>query len=350
LKFMRTQNIGFQKENLVVVDAEGTDAKKLYPLFKQMVQSNTAIAGISASEMGMGEGKGLMGTGFQYQDETKGVIMYPVDAGFLKTMGMQLVAGRDFNPELATDSVSAIIANEALLKDFGLTLSNAVGAELKERRFGGELFSRRIIGVVKNFNYASLKQEVRPQMFFQPAQLQPGKFYIRLRSGDPSNTLAFLQATWKKLAPGFPLRYSFLDEDINRFYVYEERWSKVAGWAGGICIFLACLGLFGLAALAAANRTKEIGIRKVLGATVSSIVGLLSKDFLKLVLVAIVIASPCAWLLMHKFLQEYAYRIQIGWWIFVLTGVVAVLVAFVTIGSQALKSAVANPVKNLRTE
>ncbi|WP_121355037.1 ABC transporter permease [Flavisolibacter nicotianae] len=350
LKFLRTQNIGFQKENVLVVDADGTDAKKIYPLFRQMVLSNTAFAGISASEMGMGEGKGLMGTGFQYEGETKGVIMYPVDAGFLKTMKMQLLAGRDFNPELTTDTVDAIIANEALLKDFGLTLSTAVGAELKERRFGDQLISRRIIGVVRNFNYASLKQEVRPQMFFQPPQLQPTKFYIRLRSGDPSTALAFLQAAWKKLAPEFPLRYSFLDEDMNRFYVFEERWSRVAGWAGGICIFLACLGLFGLAALTAVNRTKEIGIRKVLGASVSSIVTLLSKDFLKLVLIAFVIASPLAWLLMHKFLQEYAYRISIGWWVFILTGVVALLVAFVTIGSQALKSAVANPAKNLRTE
>ncbi|HET7897276.1 MAG TPA: FtsX-like permease family protein, partial [Flavisolibacter sp.] len=350
LKFMRTQNIGFQKENVVVVDAEGTDAQKIYPLLRQEVLSNTAIRNVSASEMGMGAGKGLMGTGFQYQDETKGVIMYPVDAGFLQTMGMQLLAGRDFNPQLATDTVSSIVVNEALLKEFGLTLKNAVGAELKERRFAGDLLSRRIIGVVKNFNYASLKEDVRPQMFLEPAQLRPTKIYIRIQSGNPATALNILQTAWKKLSPEFPLRYSFLDEDINRFYAFEERWSKIAGWAGGICIFLACLGLFGLAALAAVNRTKEIGIRKVLGASVSSIVTLLSKDFLKLVLIAIVVAVPVAWLLMNKFLQEYANRIHLGWWVFGLTGLLALFVAFVTIGSQALKSAIANPVKNLRTE
>lgn len=350
LKFMRTQNIGFQKENVVVVDAEGTDAKKLYPLFKQSLQANTVIAGVSASEMGMGEGKGLMGMGYQYNGETKGVITYPVDAGFLKTMGMQLLAGRDFNPQLALDTVNSVVVNEALLREFGLTLQNAVGSELKERGFGGEIVSRKIIGVVKNFNYASLKKEVRPQLFSQPPQLEPKKFYIRIRSGDPSRALALLQSTWKSMAPQYPFRYSFLDEDFARFYTFEERWSRVAGWAGGLCIFLACLGLFGLAALAAVNRTKEVGIRKVLGASVSSIVALLSKDFLKLVLIAFVIASPVAWFLMNKFLQDYAYRIQIGWWVFATTGVMVLALAFVTIGSQALKSAIANPVKNLRSE
>ncbi|HKB43415.1 MAG TPA: FtsX-like permease family protein, partial [Chitinophagaceae bacterium] len=146
------------------------------------------------------------------------------------------------------------------------------------------------------------------------------------------------------------LKYDFLDDNLNRFYKSESRWSNIVGWAGGISIFLACLGLFGLAALAAVNRTKEIGIRKVLGASLTGIVSLLSKDFLKLVVIALVIASPLAWYFMHKWLQDFAYRINIGWYVFIITGMMAVLIALITISFQAIKAAMANPVKSLRTE
>ena len=150
--------------------------------------------------------------------------------------------------------------------------------------------------------------------------------------------------------PEYPLKYSFLDEDLRRFYEGEERWGKIVGWAGGISIFLACLGLLGLAALAAVNRTKEVGIRKVLGASVTGIVGLLSKDFLKLVVIALLIASPLAWYFMHRWLEGFAYRINIGWSVFLITAIGAMLVALVTVGVQAVKAAVANPVTSLRTE
>ncbi|MBD0288055.1 MAG: ABC transporter permease, partial [Flavisolibacter sp.] len=327
INYMRSKNLGFNKENVVVIDAEGTDTKKIYPPLRQQLASNTTIMSVSASEMGLGEGSGLMGTAYDLHGETKGVIVFPVDAGYLKTMGMQLIAGRDFDPDFASDTVNSVIVNEALLRDFGLTVQNAVGQQLMERAFGGAKMPRKIIGVVKNFNYSSLNQEVRPQLFYQPAQLDARRIFIRIKSGDPSNELKLLTATWKKIVPDFPLRYSFLDEDMNRFYKMEERWSNVAAWAGGISIFLACLGLFGLAALAAVNRTKEIGIRKVLGASVSVIVRLLSMDFLKLVLLAIIIATPLAWFLMHKWLQEYAYRINISWWVFAATGILALVIA-----------------------
>ena len=183
-----------------------------------------------------------------------------------------------------------------------------------------------------------------------PGNFAPNKFFVRIRSGDLSAVLPHLESAWKNIAPGFPFQYSFLDEDLDRFYKSEEKWSGIVGWAGSISIFLACLGLFGLAALTAVNRIKEIGVRKVLGASVSSIVRLLSKDFLKLVLIALLIASPVAWYFMHKWLQDYAYRIDIGLWVFAFTGIVAVFIAFVTISFQAIKAAVANPVKSLRAE
>lgn len=350
VKFMRSQNIGFNKENVIVVDAEGTDVTKLYPLFKQELQSSKNILGITGSEMGLGEGTGLMGTAFEYKNETKGVIMYPVDASYLKVMGMQLIAGRDFDPAQSIDTVTSIIVNEALLRDFGYTLSNAIGQQLNERQFENGTKPRVIIGVIKNFNFGKLDKSVRPQMFFQPPKLYPRKFFVRIKPGDPQTALASINASWKNLFPELPLRYSFLDENFDRFYKMEERWSRIVGWAGSISIFLACLGLFGLAALTAVNRTKEIGIRKVLGASVSSIAALLSKSFLKLVIVALIIAIPTTWYLMNMWLQSYAYRINIGWKIFAVIGFLSILIALITVSFQAIKAALMNPVKSLRTE
>ncbi len=150
--------------------------------------------------------------------------------------------------------------------------------------------------------------------------------------------------------PDVPLQYSFLDEKLDAFYKAERRWSSIAGWAGGISIFLACLGLSGLAALAAVNRVKEIGIRKVLGASVTNIIALISKDFLKLVAIALLIASPVAWYFMNKWLQNFVYRINISYAVFIITGVIAIIIALLTVGAQAIKAAVANPVKSLRSE
>jgi putative ABC transport system permease protein len=159
-----------------------------------------------------------------------------------------------------------------------------------------------------------------------------------------------MQKAWTGVVADLPFKYSFLDESLDNFYKSERKWSNIIGWAGGISVFLACLGLFGLAALAAINRTKEIGIRKVLGASLPGIVALLSKDFLKLVVLALIVATPLAWYFMNKWLQDFAYRISIAWWVFVAAGSLAVFVAFVTIGLQAVKAGVANPVKSLKTE
>jgi putative ABC transport system permease protein len=171
-----------------------------------------------------------------------------------------------------------------------------------------------------------------------------------LRGGDPTRTLAAIAGAWKGVVPDVPLQYSFLDEELDRFYRSEMRWGNIIACAGSFSIFLACLGLFGLAALAASNRIKEIGIRRVLGASGLEIVALLTADFLRLVSVAAVIASPLAWYIMNKWLQHFAYRIDIGWWVFAATSLVAVAIAYITIGVQAWRAARINPVKNLRTE
>ena len=347
LTFMRTKNPGFNKENMVVVNASGTDGAKIYPLFKQQLLQQPEVVGISGSELGIGEGTGWSRSSFDYKGKNKEAYEYFVDHEFIGLMGMQIVAGRNFDPRITSDTQNAVIINEEMVKDLGLTPSTALGLQLTGY---SEKMTPTVIGVVKNFHYRPFSEEVSPQMFHQFSSYAPYKFFVRVRPGNPAPALAKMEKAWKSVVPDLPFKYSFLDEDLDRFYKAEARWSSIVGWAGGVSIFLACLGLFGLAALAVINRTREIGIRKVLGASVQGIVGLLSKDFLKLVLLAFFIASPLAWYFMNKWLQDFAYRIHITGWIFIIAGISAVAIALITVSVQAIKAAIANPVKSLRTE
>jgi putative ABC transport system permease protein len=350
IKYMRSKNLGFNKENVVMINTQRIDAKKIYPLYKQAIQSVAGIQEVTAGEMGLGAGEGQMGRGYlNNKGEITGIIEYPGDYNFLSALGMQLVAGRHFDPALASDTMNAVIVNEALVHSvLGTTNEKALGTQLLSARENEP--SKTIIGISRNFNYEDLTREVRAQLFTRPANLNPTRIFVRLDAGDPAAKLALLEKSWKKLVPDAPFEYSFVDEKFDSFYKSEERWSSIAGWAGGISIFLACLGLFGLAALAAVNRTKEIGIRKVMGASVTQVAGLLSKDFVKLIAVALLIASPLAWYFMNNWLQSYAWRINIAWWVFGVTGLFAMLVAVTTISIQAVKAALANPVKSLRNE
>jgi putative ABC transport system permease protein len=347
VKFMTGKNPGFNKENVLVVNASGAPTKKIYPLFKQAVQSQPMIAGVTGSELGLGEGTGWSRSGFPYKGNLKQVFEYFVDPDYIPLMGMKLIKGRNFTQHIAADTVSSIIVNEAMVKDFGWTLDNAVGQEIPNY---SDNVSLTVVGVVKDFNYRPLNTAVEPQLFHMFADYAPYKFFVKLKPGNPSEAIATLQKTWSSLVTDIPFKYSFLDEDLDRFYKAEVRWSNIIGWAGGISIFLAALGLFGLAALAVVNRTKEIGIRKVLGASLPGLIGLLTKDFIKLIIIALVIATPLAWYFMNQWLQDFAYRISIGWWIFLLAGSCSIIIAFITIGYQAVKAGMMNPVKSLRTE
>jgi len=347
LKYLRTQNPGFNRQNIVVIDGEGTDPREPYPLLKRELAQYPEIVGTAAAELSMGEGSGWSRSGFEYQGKHRDVYEYFIDTNYLDLMGIKLLAGRNFDSRFADDTVKSVIINETMMKDFGWTLNNAVGQQLTGYM---ESLTPIVIGVVKDINYRSFAEKIEPQMFHQFKSYKPWKYFVRISGGDPSKSMAIIEGAWKKIAPEFPLKYSFLDEDLRRFYEGEERWGRIVGWAGGISIFLACLGLLGLAALAAVNRTKEVGIRKVLGASVPGIIGLLSKDFLKLVIIALFIASPLAWYFMHQWLQGFAYRINIGWSVFLITAIGAILVAMVTVAFQALKAALANPVTSLRTE
>jgi putative ABC transport system permease protein len=346
LHFMQGKNPGFSKENVVMVDAEGTDTKKIYPLFKQALAAQPQIAAVAGSELGLGEGTGWSRSGFEYNGKHKDVFEYFVDAGYIPLMKMKLVAGRNFDPSISDDTLTSVIINETMMRDFGWTKANAVGQPLKGYM---ETLTPVVIGVVEDFHFRPFSEAVEPQMFQQFHDYAPFKYFVRIKAGDPAAALASIQKAWSAVTV-LPLKYDFLDDSLDRFYKSEKRWRNIVAWAGGVSIFLACLGLFGLASLAAVNRTKEIGIRKILGAPVASIIGLLSKDFLKLVVIAFVIATPVAWWFMHKWLQDFAYRINIGWWVFAATGLIAMFIALSTVSFQAIRAAIANPIKSLRTE
>jgi putative ABC transport system permease protein len=351
LRFMRDKDLGFDKQNLVMVDASGVDAGKVYPRFREGLRSQPLIAGVSGSNIGLGQGTGQMGGYFEYKGKGDGAIEYDVEPDYLGVMNMKLLAGRNFDADRPEDSISSVIVNTAFLEDYGIKTDQAVGQAIAEGTEPGlPMIPRRIIGVIKDFNFEPLTAKVRPQLFKMVRGKALVQIFVRLRPGNPAPALGALQETWAAVCPGMPFIYNFLDENLNRFYSSETRLGGVFAWAGAISIFLACLGLFGLALLAAANRMKEVGIRKVLGASVAGIVGMLSKDFLKLVVIALVIASPLAWYFMHKWLQDYSYRIDISWAVFAFTGLATLGVASLTVGVQGARAARSNPVDSLRSE
>ncbi len=340
--YMMSKNPGFNKENVVAVDALQTDANVVFPLFKQAALKNPSVIGVTSAAAGLGQGQDFLG----FSDKGLSADINVIDTGYINVMGMQLIAGQNLRATLFNDTIKPIIINETMMKAFGWNAGNAVGKQIKN--FQGGIVV--VAGVVKNFNYRPLSEDIKNQVFKTSTDKGYGHFYVRIRSGNPAPAIAALQQAWNSVLPGIPMKYSFLDDDVNSYYSSEQKWSSIVGIAGGVAIVLASLGLLGLAALAAVNRTKEIGVRKVLGASVINIVRLISKDFLQLIIIAFVIASPVAWYVMHSWLQNYAYHITISWWIFLAAGITAVLIALATISYQAIKAAIANPVKSLRTE
>jgi len=348
LAFMRSKDLGFDKENVVMIDTQSLDIQKNYPVFKQTLKSESSVLGIAGSVIGLGNGEGQMGRRYKFENKEETVIEYPIDTEFLDVLGMQLVAGRNFNPGITSDATTSVIVNEALVKSaLGTTPEEALGKEFTNGKGSGR---KVIIGVTRDFNFEDLTRSVRSQMFLYPSDFKPNSLFVRINPGDPEKALAILTAAWKTISPDLPIKYSFLDQKFDDFYQKEKRWSNIVGWAGGICIFLACMGLIGLTSLAVINRSTEIGIRKVNGARVSEVMTMLNKDFIKWVTVAFVIATPIAWFAMHKWLESFAYKTELSWWIFALSGVLALGIAILTVSLQSWKAATRNPVEALRYE
>lgn len=282
-------------------------------------------------------------------DNKKAVAMqnWSIDYDYINTLGMEIMKGRNFSKEFVTDS-DAVIINESAARLFGY--QNPVGKKISKlldvHATGVKNYT--IIGVVKNFHYQSLRENIGALCMLLERSTDAVSF--KLSSNNITNSVKNIEAIWKKIAPGEVFQYSFLNDDFNAMYASEQRTGNIFIVFAILAILIACLGLLGLATYAAEQRTKEIGIRKVLGASVSNIAGMLSKDFLKLVIIAAFISFPIAWWAMNKWLEAFAYRIDISWWMFAVAGFVAILIAFLTVSLQAIKAAIANPVKSLRTE
>ncbi len=348
LNFIQSKDIGFDKENVVTINAQDIDLQKDYPVFKQILKSESSILGVTGSYIGLGSNEGQMGRRYKFDTKEETVIEYPVDAEFLDVLGMKLIAGRSFNPAITSDATTSVVVNEALVHDvLGITPENALGKEFTNRDGTDR---KVIIGVIRNFNFEDLTRTVRAQMFLCPANLKPNTLFVRINPGDPSKALTTIAATWKNISPELPIKYSFLDQKFDDFYKEEKRWSRIISWAGAICIFLACMGLVGLTSLAAINRSTEIGIRKVNGAKISEILSMLNSDFVKWVAIAFVIATPIAYFAMNRWLESFAYKTTLSWWIFALAGLLALGIALLTVSWQSWRAATRNPVEALRYE
>jgi putative ABC transport system permease protein len=266
------------------------------------------------------------------------------DENFFGVMGIPIIAGRNLR---ASDSGAQVVVNRKMLEALDIEVSKAVGAKIYSEYDGGKQ-EYDIVGVINDYNFSSLKEEIQPLAIFYSRS--PSYVIIQAATNDYKGLLADIAKAWKNAVPNAPFEYSFLDEDIQKQYAEENTLKKISNSFTLLAILISCLGLFGLAMFTAQQRIKEIGVRKVLGASVTGIVSMLSKDFLKLVLISILIASPIAWWAMTKWLEDFAYKETISWWVFALAGVLALLVALVTISFQAIRAAVANPVKSLRSE
>ena len=264
---------------------------------------------------------------------------------YLKTLGFTILAGRGFSKDFTADS-NSIILNEAALKEFGYGASNAVGKNIYFD-FQGTHNTMHIVGVVKNFNFESLYNPIKPFAFTTILANKYSYVIANVATKNYTGLLKDMKASWNRVNPDLPFVYSFLDNDFQKNYEKDERVSGIVGYFTLIAILISCIGLFGLSVLSAEKRTKEIGIRKVLGASVNRVVAILSKDFLKLVLISLVIAIPAAWMVANKWLQNCPYRITLSWRLFASAGILVILIALITVSFQAIKAAIANPVKSL---
>ena len=351
IHFVANKNLGFDKESLIYIPFQG-DLDKKYSVFRQRLATLPGIKAVSRMDQPPSyTGAHAYDMEWEGKDpDTKTVVIHvTVGYGFLKLMNLTLLQGRDFSEDfpsdLTTDSTSSYIINETAVKMIGY--KDPIGRPLGIFRHHG-----KIVGVVKDFNFKSLREPIEPLLINLDERTNWGGGYVLIKTepGKTQEALAGAQKLFNEIEPRFPFRYSFADEEYQKLYDNEQTISTLTHYFSFLAIFISCLGLLGLSMFTAEQRTKEIGVRKVIGASVGNIVTLLSKDIVKLVILSAVIASPVSWFFMNNWLQEYAYRIEIGSSVFLLAGAMAILIALITISFQAIKAALTNPIRSLRSE
>ncbi len=345
LEYVRNKELGFDKDQLISIRLS-QKLKEKSANFKQEVEKLSSVKAATSSTMSLvnvGNSSYLEWEGMQESDKFL-ITQANIDPDFIPTLKMQMINGVNFSRSMSTDT-SQYIVNEATVKRLGLSVTGVIG---KEVSFWGA--KGKIIGVVQDFHFKPLKTGIEPFIF----RYQPKEFYfnviVKTAPGKSADAIASIEKIYKTMEPEFPLEYSFIDESLNELYRDDEKTAAIIFLFAGLTIFVGCLGLFGLTVFATEQRIKEIGIRKVLGAGVSSIVTLLSTDFLKLIVIATIIAIPAGLYFIQQWLQDFAFRIDVQWWIFAVVGLIVLAVSFITICLHAVKAALVNPVKSLRSE
>jgi putative ABC transport system permease protein len=353
MQYLRSKDLGFNKDEQIIIPLRSTVSKDLFTALETELSTNPHIEStggslyypgiFNPSDMPLYKEGGNM-------NESKRVFMNWVDESFLQTLDIKTVKGRLFSKDFPSDTSFRIILNETAIRQLGYASPEEALGKFAIVDWRGETYRYEIIGVAKDFHFQALHLPIEPYGFQLNNVPQFNYMIARAKGDNMKATLSSIEASWRKLNPNEPFDYSFLDQDFQKNYSAENRLASIVSYFTVIAIFISCLGLFGLAAFSAEQRTKEIGVRKVLGATVPNIIGLLSKDFIKLVALSVIIASPVAWYVMNKWLQDFAYRVDISWTVFVITAVTALCIALLTIGFQAMKAAMSNPVKALKSE
>ena len=355
IDFLRNKPLGFDETQVISIpighEVQGT---KVLDYMRNKLANQPQIVSITGADINVGRGKdnsmSQSGYGFELEGKTYHTNGLNVDYDYIKTLGLNLATGRDFAREFPSDKSRSIVINETMAKELGFnkpTLAAAIGKNLPL----GDSLGRTIVGVVKDYHFESLKNKIASMTFFLQNDFGFSYVFVKIApTAAPKETMDLLAKTYKEIAPKSEFQGSFLDENTNNQYRKEERFSQIIMSAAVLAIVLSCMGLFAIAIMMIARRTKEIGIRKVLGASIPSLVVLLSKEFLILVAIAIIIASPIAYYAMDKWLADFVYRIDIGWQIFAMAGCVAVVIALLTVSYQAIRAALMNPVKSLRAE
>ncbi|HET9052827.1 MAG TPA: FtsX-like permease family protein, partial [Cyclobacteriaceae bacterium] len=355
LNYIRNKKIGFNKDQVIMVEdtyalGDQRTAYKNEILRNSAIVNGTFSGYLPVSDTWRNDNPWWAdGKDYKQPENMVSLQNWNVDHDYIKTLGMTMKAGRDFSMNFPSDS-TAVIINETAARNFNFD-GDPIGKKIVTfaDRDSDELVRLTVIGIVENFHFESMKENIGAVMLFLSKQPQ-GNLSFRFQSQDTKAVIDLLESKWKEMAPGQPFTYSFLDERFGNMYAAETRLGKVFGVFAGFAIIIACLGLFALTAFTAEQRTKEIGIRKVLGASVSSIVVLLSKEFTKLILISFVLAAPLAWWGVSKWLEAYQYKIELGWPVFMIAGGIAVFIALLTMSFQSIKAAVENPTKSLRGE
>lgn len=346
LRFIRNKDLGYQKDHVISIPLRGNASQQVEAFKNELLRDSGILSATGVSENPVIIGKIHIGYEWEGKDPKKEARMYEilVDHDFIKTLDMTIAQGRDFSKDYTTDISEAFILNEAAVK--GMDINLPVG---KDFSFGDR--KGTIVGIVKDFHFRPLQEKIEPLvMFCMPGNFNRLCLRIRPEASGLSGTIRYIESVWEKFAPDFPFQYNFLDATFDRLYRSEQKTGRIFGYFTFLAIFISCLGLFGLSVQIAEQRTKEIGIRKVMGASVAGITLLLTGDFIKWVVVANLIAWPAAYLAVMIWLRNYAYRTNVGVIIFILASAMALLIAFVTVSFQAIKAAVADPVDTLRYE